>query len=97
MPHPPASFTAFITSPIVDAQGRPSRGFLKVLQQWADQLQNIPTGVITFAEIAGALDITQLPDSGINHTLPLAKITVGGTDGSITYTNGLATAFVLPT
>jgi hypothetical protein len=97
MPQPPASFTAFIQSPIVDAKGQPSRAFLKVLQQWGAQLQNLPGGVITFTDITGQLDITQLPDSGISHTIPLAALTIGGTPGSITYTNGLATAFVLPT
>lgn len=97
MPQPPASFTAFITGPIVEKDGRPTRAAMKVFQQWGQQLQNLPGGTITFTDITGQLDITQLPDSGINHTIPLAKITPGGTDGSITFTNGLATAFVLPT
>lgn len=35
--------------------------------------------------------------TGINSTVPLAKLTVGGTNGSITFTNGVATAATNPT
>jgi len=35
--------------------------------------------------------------SGLNATVPLAKITPGGTDGSLTFTSGILTALTLPT
>jgi len=47
--------------------------------------------------ISSQLSTGQLPPSGFSGTVPLAKITVGGTDGSLTATNGLITAVVNPT
>ena len=35
--------------------------------------------------------------SAVNATIPLAKITAGGTDGSITVVAGVITAYVAPT
>ncbi len=35
--------------------------------------------------------------AGVSATVPLAKITGGGTDGSLTIVNGLITAVVQPT
>lgn len=35
--------------------------------------------------------------TGITGTVALAKLTVGGTNGSLTFTKGLITAFVAPT
>lgn len=40
---------------------------------------------------------TLLPGQGINATITLAKITGGGSNGSITITNGVVSAFVQPT
>jgi len=50
-----------------------------------------------FADISGNLTTSQLPVAGASNTVPLAKITGLGTDGSLTVTNGLITAIVLPT
>lgn len=44
-----------------------------------------------FREISSAFT------KGVNTTVPLAKITGGGTDGSLTIVNGLITAVVAPT
>jgi hypothetical protein len=38
-----------------------------------------------------------LPGNGINATVTLAKLTVGGANGSITFTGGIATAYTAPT
>lgn len=54
------------------------------------------TGV-TLNEISGNLALTQLPTAGVSVTIPLAKLTVGGTDGSMTFQHGLLTGYVLPT
>ena len=35
--------------------------------------------------------------AGVSGTIPLAKITGGGTDGSLTFVSGILTAFVAPT
>jgi hypothetical protein len=34
---------------------------------------------------------------GISGTAALAKLTLAGTDGSLTFTNGIITAYVAPT
>ena len=39
----------------------------------------------------------QVLPSGLSMVVPLAKLTVGGTNGSLTFTNGLMTANTLPT
>lgn len=44
-----------------------------------------------FLAVASALS------GGYTGTIPLAKITGGGTDGSLTFTNGLLTGAVAPT
>jgi len=44
-----------------------------------------------FTELASALD------GGFTGTVPLAKITGGGTDGSLTFRGGLLTSVVQPT
>lgn len=35
--------------------------------------------------------------AGVSATIPLAKLTVGGTNGSVTFLNGLCTNYVTPT
>ena len=50
-----------------------------------------------FTDLSGQADITQMPASGISGTVPLAKITGLGADGSLTFVNGIITAFVSPT
>lgn len=43
------------------------------------------------------LDISRTLSSGASTTVPLAKITGGGADGSLTITNGIITAVTQPT
>lgn len=50
-----------------------------------------------FSDISGNLTTSQLPTAGASGTISLAALTVGGTPGSITVTNGLITAFTNPT
>ena len=52
---------------------------------------------VSFNTIIGNLLIAQLPLTGVSGTIPLAALTVGGTSGSLTFTNGLLTAFTPPT
>ncbi len=51
----------------------------------------------SFADISGSLAEAQLPTAGVTHTVTLAKLTALGTQGSITFTNGIATNIVDPT
>lgn len=44
-----------------------------------------------------ALNLAQIFNAGVTETVPLAKITGGGTDGSLTITRGVVTAVILPT
>lgn len=50
-----------------------------------------------FGDISGTLTTAQLPASGLSVTIATAKLTVGGTNGSMTFTNGLLTAQVAAT
>ena len=55
------------------------------------------TGVFTltqpaFSDISGQITTSQLPASGLTATIATAKLTVGGTNGSQTFTNGILTA-----
>jgi hypothetical protein len=52
---------------------------------------------ITLPQIAGNLELSQLPTAGVSGTVTLAKLTGGGTEGSLTFVNGLLTGFVQPT
>jgi hypothetical protein len=54
------------------------------------------TGV-TFEQIEGNLDITQLPTSGITATVALAKLTGGGANGSLVFEHGLLVGYTPPT
>jgi hypothetical protein len=54
------------------------------------------TGV-AFDQIEGNLDVAQLPTSGLTATIPLAKLTTLGANGSATFTHGLLTGFTPPT
>ena len=50
-----------------------------------------------FSDISGEITTAQLPTAGVSGTIPLGPLTVGGTTGSITVTNGIITAFTAPT
>jgi hypothetical protein len=63
-----------------------------------------PGANITITNTAGAITIAvsglgtmAFQNVGISGTAALAKITVLGTDGSLTFTNGIITAYVAPT
>lgn len=43
------------------------------------------------------LDISRILSTGVSATVPLAKITGGGTNGSLTIKNGIITAVTQPT
>lgn len=43
------------------------------------------------------LEVKRRLSPGISTTVPLAKITGGGTDGSLTFVNGILTAVTQPT
>ena len=49
-----------------------------------------------FNDLATALNRRQLPN-GISVTVPLAKLTGGGSDGSLTFVDGILTAVTAPT
>lgn len=51
----------------------------------------------SFADISGNLAEAQLPTAGVSHTVTLAALTALGTQGSITFTGGICTAYVDPT
>ncbi|MGO9539627.1 MAG: hypothetical protein ACLPN2_03415 [Terriglobales bacterium] len=51
----------------------------------------------SFADISGNLAEAQLPTAGVTHTVTLAALTGTGTQGSIAFTNGIATNIVDPT
>lgn len=55
------------------------------------------TGVTSNAWYSWALDVARFQASGVSGTFTLAKITGGGSPGSVTFTNGLITGFVAPT
>jgi hypothetical protein len=42
-------------------------------------------------------DLTSMLQTGVTVTVPLAKLTGGGADGSLTFVNGLLTAATAPT
>lgn len=61
----------------------------------ADRDRSNHTGTQTLSTISDAG--TAAGESGLSVTITLAKITAGGTDGSVTFTNGVLTAKVDPT
>ena len=72
-----------------------------VVHEWLNSY-NATTGLFTesqpsFADISGNLAEAQLPIAGVTHTVTLAALTTLGTQGSITFTNGIATNIVDPT
>ena len=50
-----------------------------------------------FNQIGGTLGITQMPVGGFTGTVPLAKLTALGTNGSLTFVNGQLRSAVDPT
>lgn len=77
----PPEYTA-ITEP-TDAEAG-----LLVSKEWSIWLARLATDLQTLEDASTA---------GYSGTIPLAKITGGGTDGSITVVNGLITAATVPT
>ena len=63
---------------------------------------NSSTGAFTatqpaFTDISGQITTGQLPASGLSVTITTAKLTVGGTQGSMTFTTGILTTQVAAT
>lgn len=72
-----------------------------VTSKWLNSY-SATTGLFTstqpaFTDISGNLATSQLPTVGISATITTAKLTVGGTNGSQTFTNGILTAQVQAT
>lgn len=82
--HASANYGAPALSPQLDVGGTNGLKGLAFLYNWQQT-----TGVALAAQLA--------PGDGISATIALAKITGGGTDGSITVLNGIITGFVQPT
>jgi hypothetical protein len=53
--------------------------------------------VPALSSLTGQITTSQLPASGLSLTITTAKLTTGGTQGSMTYTNGILTAQVAAT
>ena len=72
-----------------------------VVHEWLNSY-NATTGLFTesqpsFADISGSLAEAQLPTAGVTHRLTLASLTALGTQGTIVFTNGIATNIIDPT
>lgn len=67
-------------------------------QAFAANGSNISSGTVAGARVAalstlsGQITTAQLPASGLSVTIATAKLTGGGTNGSMTFTNGILTA-----
>jgi hypothetical protein len=67
-----------------------------VAHQWLNSY-DAATGAFTqtqpaFSDISGTLSAAQLPATGISVTITTAALTTGGTQGSMTFTDGILTA-----
>ena len=97
------SYSAAALRPHLESAGRfPLRTFLTALK--GDVTASGPgvaqakvVAVENFSQIGGNLTLSQLPTAGVSGTVPLAKLTGGGMNGSLTVQNGLITAIVNPT
>lgn len=72
-----------------------------VLSNWL-RSYDATTGLFTasqpaFTDLIGPLALAQLPSAGISVTITTAALTLGGTQGSMTFTGGLLTAQVQAT
>lgn len=70
--------------------------FNAVAHEWLNSY-SATTGIFTatqpaFTDISGNLATSQLPTAGLTTTITTAKLTSGGANGSMTFTNGLLTA-----
>ena len=70
--------------------------FAAVAHEWLNSY-TASTGLFTatqpaFTDISGTLASSQLPAAGISTTITTAKLTGGGTNGSMTFVDGLLTA-----
>lgn len=54
--------------------------------------QTVDANAQNFSEITGNLATSQLPTAGLTATITTAALTTGGTQGSMTFTNGILTA-----
>ena len=97
----------FITGGVIDdtaiGGNTPSTGAFTTLKvALTGYMKAHGTSVVTAATTIPNTDITGLgtmatENIGINATVALAKITLGGTNGSLTVSNGIITAYTAPT
>lgn len=71
---------------------------LQAIQASGLQVDQSGNVIITFnLTVAGISTLSGGVEGGETVTLPLAPLTGGGSQGSVTFTNGIETAHVLPT
>lgn len=98
-----AAEIALVTSPPVPEASKWVKGFAggvftKTQPDFSDLSGSAtPAQVPALSALTGQITTAQLPASGISVTITTAKITVGGANGSMTFTNGLLTAQVQAT
>lgn len=71
-----------------------------VAHEWVDSISTAGVPHLSqpsFADFSGNLTTSQLPLAGLSVTITTAKLTVGGANGSQTFTNGILTAQVQAT
>ena len=56
-----------------------------------------PSQVPALSALTGAITDSQLPPDGISGVVATAKLTTGGADGSMTFTNGILTSYTAAT
>lgn len=88
---------AFQPSTAFDAAGSAATAQANA-EAFAANGSNISSGTVAAARIpalsllSGQITTSQLPSSGISATITTAKLTAGGTNGSMTFVNGILTA-----
>jgi hypothetical protein len=107
-----ASYDAVLQTLTQEVETQPSTGELVAqtaeLQKQVDALQSqivCPCAELTAElqkqieglQLTPVVEPTPLQTTGISGTAALAKLTALGTDGSLTFVNGLITAYVAPT
>lgn len=95
-----AAEIALVASPPVPEASKWVKGFVggvftKTQPDFSDLSGTAtPAQVPALSSLSGQIALSQLPPSGISVTITTAKLTTLGTDGSMTFTNGVLTAQV---
>lgn len=66
-----------------------------VAHEWVDSISTAGVPHLSqpaFTDVSGRITTSQLPSSGLSVTIVTAALTTGGTQGSMTFTNGILTA-----